>query len=361
MAGTWKGIGTKFYGSKDQNPDNSFITTEWFVFFFIPIIPLSSYRVIYRGTTHGLSSSTSHYLILRKISVDWIQVLSTYLIGIVTGTMVVLTGWIVGSVFNEKEWLPIAVVLCSLLPILISGKLFYEAKPSTNPRKRVKPISNESTNPNWPGSNSKDTQYINGSGIEYEISRIPKPNISPPLILSVPDVKSLEPVMVKYESILNKILDERKGLPPTWVKVKLALDDSIFLNYKTISHFMNIEVYENNIDKKRELEDLVKAYTFYAASYAWIVGKEMNERDPKLKQRFNDINSFRVEEIPSDALELLKNAAYLPYYFFAIVFTDYYDSEYGMKVRYQKLGHLVDTYQGIMKGMVACFLDGLKS
>lgn len=361
MTGTWKGIGTKFYGSRDQNPDESFVTTEWFVFLFIPIIPLSSYRVIYRGTTHGLSSSTSHYLILSKLGLDWIQVLSTYLVGIVTGAMVVLTGWIVGSVFFEKDWSPIAVVICSLIPILISGKLFYEAKPSTNPRKRVNQISKESTNPNWPGPNSKDFQHSNGSGLENKISNIPKLEISPPRILTVPDVNNLEPLMNKYESILNKILDERKGLPPTWVKVKLALDDSIFLNYETISHFMNIEVYENNIDKKRELEDLVKAYTFYASSYAWIVGKEMNERDPELKQRFNKVNSFQIEEIPSTALELLKNAAYFPYYLFAIVFTDYYDSEYGMKLRYQKQGHLVDTYQGMMKGMVACFLDGLKS
>lgn len=39
------GIGTKFYGRADEWADGTYITTKWFIFFYLPIIPLRSYRV----------------------------------------------------------------------------------------------------------------------------------------------------------------------------------------------------------------------------------------------------------------------------------------------------------------------------
>ncbi len=49
MPSTLNGIGTKFYGQRDFSPDGSYITTEWFVFIYIPLIPLKSLRVRYQG------------------------------------------------------------------------------------------------------------------------------------------------------------------------------------------------------------------------------------------------------------------------------------------------------------------------
>jgi hypothetical protein len=39
------GFGTTIYGKRDFLADGSFITTKWVIFFWIPIIPLSSMRV----------------------------------------------------------------------------------------------------------------------------------------------------------------------------------------------------------------------------------------------------------------------------------------------------------------------------
>jgi len=39
------GIGTKYYGHADRQPDNSYIATLWIVLLFIPLIPLRSYRL----------------------------------------------------------------------------------------------------------------------------------------------------------------------------------------------------------------------------------------------------------------------------------------------------------------------------
>jgi hypothetical protein len=39
------GCGTSLYGRRDFEPDGSFVTTKWFVVFFVPIFPLASIRV----------------------------------------------------------------------------------------------------------------------------------------------------------------------------------------------------------------------------------------------------------------------------------------------------------------------------
>jgi hypothetical protein len=39
------GIGTKYYGKAERWPDGSYITTKWIVLFFVPILPLGSFRV----------------------------------------------------------------------------------------------------------------------------------------------------------------------------------------------------------------------------------------------------------------------------------------------------------------------------
>ncbi len=34
------GIGTTYYGASDRQPDKSFVTTEWFILFSVPLVPL---------------------------------------------------------------------------------------------------------------------------------------------------------------------------------------------------------------------------------------------------------------------------------------------------------------------------------
>jgi hypothetical protein len=40
------GIGSTLYGKSDPRDDGSYVTTEWFTVFFVPILPVCSYRVI---------------------------------------------------------------------------------------------------------------------------------------------------------------------------------------------------------------------------------------------------------------------------------------------------------------------------
>jgi hypothetical protein len=42
MAFSVQGIGTAFYGKRDFQPDGSYVTTEWCIFFGLPIWPLRS-------------------------------------------------------------------------------------------------------------------------------------------------------------------------------------------------------------------------------------------------------------------------------------------------------------------------------
>src|SRR5579863_7987006 len=45
MVGTVNGVGTAYYGYRDEQPDGSYITTEFAVFFDIPLWPIRSLRV----------------------------------------------------------------------------------------------------------------------------------------------------------------------------------------------------------------------------------------------------------------------------------------------------------------------------
>jgi hypothetical protein len=45
MAALIQGFGTTFIGKRDFWPDGSYVTTEWMVAFFFPLVPLRSLRV----------------------------------------------------------------------------------------------------------------------------------------------------------------------------------------------------------------------------------------------------------------------------------------------------------------------------
>jgi hypothetical protein len=126
---TWNGIGTKFYGSKDQNEYGSFVTTEWFVVLYFPVIPIRTMRVNFEGTNLGLRKTANRYRLIQKLSMDWRQVFSTYFIAIAS----VVTGYwlslIAGGWFPDGDLHWIALVIGFILPIIIANTLFLEAKP----------------------------------------------------------------------------------------------------------------------------------------------------------------------------------------------------------------------------------------
>lgn len=73
------GFGTKLLGIINWNDDGSYDTVKWFVFFYIPILPLACYRVykedILKNSNLGISSSKKTLYSLRKIPMNWKYVL----------------------------------------------------------------------------------------------------------------------------------------------------------------------------------------------------------------------------------------------------------------------------------------------
>jgi len=95
MPSTTNGIGTTYYGKRDFRTDGSWLTTEWVVVFFIPLLPISSRRIAWRyeednrWTTHNNffennvdhedNSRTKNYKILSNEALSFVQISSVYI------------------------------------------------------------------------------------------------------------------------------------------------------------------------------------------------------------------------------------------------------------------------------------------
>src|SRR5580765_3754723 len=94
MGFTFNGSGIRFYGQRDFRPDGSYMTTEWVVLFWVPLIPLRSLRVRSGERRDSylfvLSSSSQNYAVYETRAPYWKQVLYTY------GYMALVAGWAVG-------------------------------------------------------------------------------------------------------------------------------------------------------------------------------------------------------------------------------------------------------------------------
>lgn len=89
MYSVW-GIGTRLYGDSDYNYDeHTYITTKWITIFFIPILPLKSYKVIresriktkFYAFPPGFSQSTE-FILVPEEKLYWRQILKTYALGL---------------------------------------------------------------------------------------------------------------------------------------------------------------------------------------------------------------------------------------------------------------------------------------
>jgi len=84
MAYMFNGMGTTFYGKRDFRADGTYLTTEWFVFLFVPLVPLRSLRVRPQGLTNrGGQQYAIHETRLPSLK----QVFYTY------GFVAVLAAW----------------------------------------------------------------------------------------------------------------------------------------------------------------------------------------------------------------------------------------------------------------------------
>jgi hypothetical protein len=114
MPFTFNGIGTSNYGARDFQPDGSYVTTEWFVFVYVPVIPFRSQRIVPNGKNKNyVVYASSGYSILEKTGINVTQVLSVY------GwfAAVILPVWAAATL--DLWWLAIPSVLVLFAPWLL--------------------------------------------------------------------------------------------------------------------------------------------------------------------------------------------------------------------------------------------------
>lgn len=97
-----RGTGTMFYGECDYRQDGSYITTRWITLIYVPLWPISSHRVRYKGTRAGrfLHGADDDYVCdySRRRHVG--QVLRIYL----------------GSLFLAFVWFPLMFTASMVVP-----------------------------------------------------------------------------------------------------------------------------------------------------------------------------------------------------------------------------------------------------
>lgn len=100
LAQTLNGFGTKIYGKRDFEPDGSFLTTKWVVFFWIPLVPLKSLRVRYVGLggTSILPGWSRQYLVHAEYRPHTRQVVAVYsfMLSFLLGT------WLLDSLHSDS-------------------------------------------------------------------------------------------------------------------------------------------------------------------------------------------------------------------------------------------------------------------
>jgi hypothetical protein len=79
MALSINGFGTKYYGKRDLGEMGSYTTTEWVVLLYIPIFPISSYRVIPIAPETNLVVYSSQSFMSQKLPLCLKQIANVYL------------------------------------------------------------------------------------------------------------------------------------------------------------------------------------------------------------------------------------------------------------------------------------------
>jgi hypothetical protein len=97
MAFVFHGIGTMVYGERDYWPDGSFVTTEWFVVAYAPVVPIISKRISYTRNSDYAIYDGSGYFVYETLPLDRKQVIFVY--AWVAATILPLVVW---GAFQER-------------------------------------------------------------------------------------------------------------------------------------------------------------------------------------------------------------------------------------------------------------------
>jgi hypothetical protein len=115
-----QGIGTTYYGVRDTRNDGSYVTTEWAIVAFVPIIPLRTLRVVKSGYASGTFMwSRQPYLVCECLPLDLRQVISVY--GFTIGTLAWTVLWLsfLAGRGTDQNWLWLFWFLGSLVPFAL--------------------------------------------------------------------------------------------------------------------------------------------------------------------------------------------------------------------------------------------------
>ncbi|MGB8167518.1 MAG: hypothetical protein WCF18_08495 [Chthoniobacteraceae bacterium] len=115
MASSINGCGTTYYGERDYWPDGSYITTEWVVFLYLPLIPIRSFRLRFVVEMDG--GTEKQFVVYEKTRPNLKQVGGMYFL-ILLGVLTVYWGFkkmdLLAQIFGVgPEWvafLPFPVV-----------------------------------------------------------------------------------------------------------------------------------------------------------------------------------------------------------------------------------------------------------
>jgi hypothetical protein len=114
MPRSFNGCGTRYYGSRDKNPDGSYVTTVWVTLIFVPIIPLRSYRVLPtgKGVNYGIYNRQTY--LTRRAPLCWRQIGNVYFVVAPILAFAIYLGW--KSSHDTDTPLPVTQQLAGAVP-----------------------------------------------------------------------------------------------------------------------------------------------------------------------------------------------------------------------------------------------------
>ncbi len=128
------GCGPAFCGATDRCDDGSFITTQWLRFFFIPLVPIQSYRVSYGGRSSNFQgvviTETKQYYIKQHLKLNMSHVSRTYGLIVSFFLVILMLMTIMLNGQSQANLLPLnnGILCATLVAYLIIGYRTLKAR-----------------------------------------------------------------------------------------------------------------------------------------------------------------------------------------------------------------------------------------
>lgn len=123
MAFTFRGIGTMDYGQREFRADGSYVTTLWFVFLYLPIVPIHSKRIRATGEVKYYSMRPRMtYVLHEKTKPNRAQVLSTY------AWFASVLAIFITAKLQDSWWIAVPGAVLLLLPWLLRKQALARVK-----------------------------------------------------------------------------------------------------------------------------------------------------------------------------------------------------------------------------------------